>query len=234
MNGFSIDARVCQYKDFFTVQGTCRDQNKNLLEAEEAHNDKLLCKSLYELWYCVAGSVPVCLHNFTELYTRYMHSPHNCQLSHEQIIELQNLTHNVGDGEVDVEVDVQELTTQQPGSSSSSSSSSSSGDDGDGSTTAGDNVKGDTKGHTGSGSRFFMVVVSLAGAVVVSVVTLLVVVDLVVVVVVVVVGKQLTLEKVDNERLRTAGNNALVCIHTVRNVEGDASGDGRQVDRDVM
>lgn len=115
--------------------------------------------------------MPVCFHNLTEIYKMYFHSPHNCALSPDQIMQLQDLTKRTaeqqGDSGVDVEVDVVSLsssTASSPAvdvSESSSSSSSSSEKEGDGGggrgskqATVGENEKGDTHKHTGSGESF--------------------------------------------------------------------------------
>ncbi|KAK7098705.1 uncharacterized protein [Littorina saxatilis] len=151
----------CEGEELLLIQETCRQPNAALLAAEKDHNDTMVCKSLFELWKCVAGNVPGCFHAFTTLYKSYFHSPHNCNLSPQQIMMLQNLTRQTaeeeGEGEVDPEVDV-DIVPLPSGPSTPvdvSSSSSSKEDDGGGggevdSVTTGDNTKGGSHKQTGN------------------------------------------------------------------------------------
>ncbi|XP_076471333.1 uncharacterized protein LOC143301148 isoform X2 [Babylonia areolata] len=103
-------ARVCRTDDFLQIQRTCRVRNDDLLVAVKEHDDGMVCKKLMDLFFCVAGHVPLCFQNVTAMYKSYFHSPHNCVLSAQQIMSLQNLTtrtaHDQGDRPEDVHVEV--------------------------------------------------------------------------------------------------------------------------------
>ncbi|KAL8593761.1 hypothetical protein ACOMHN_059254 [Nucella lapillus] len=103
--------KVCRSDDFLRIQKTCSRQNDDFLLAVKRHDNGGVCSKLVELFYCVAGHVPLCFHNVTGIYKSYFHSPHNCALSRQQIISLQNLTTHTAQtqgaqGTVDVEVDI--------------------------------------------------------------------------------------------------------------------------------
>lgn len=147
----------CEDRDFLTIQKACTKENAEMLaatsdamhHAQHGDNDPVLCNALFELWVCVAGTVPKCFHSFTQMYNSYFHSPHNChQLINDTLIQhLQELTKKTaaehGDGDVNVEVYDETIV---PLWSSTFEPDPSSG-------TVNDSGGGEAHEHSGNGSR---------------------------------------------------------------------------------
>ncbi|XP_041367620.1 uncharacterized protein LOC121382173 [Gigantopelta aegis] len=87
-------AKTCQYSNIVTMQRECKTENEALLEAEESDNNKRLCESLHTFWFCVARNVPQCFYNVSVMNEHFTHSPHYCNLSSEQFLQLQNIIHS--------------------------------------------------------------------------------------------------------------------------------------------
>ena len=52
------------------------------------------CSSLHTFWFCVARNVPQCFYNVSVRNEHFTHSPHYCNLSREQFLQLQDIIHS--------------------------------------------------------------------------------------------------------------------------------------------
>ncbi|ESO97280.1 hypothetical protein LOTGIDRAFT_231487 [Lottia gigantea] len=87
----ALSYRVCTNDDIPTMQTECEKENKAFSRANRNDNHTEICRMLYQMWFCVAHSVPQCFQNYTFFYQSYLHSPHNCKPSPEQLLKLQSI-----------------------------------------------------------------------------------------------------------------------------------------------
>ncbi|RUS90641.1 hypothetical protein EGW08_001638 [Elysia chlorotica] len=77
--------------DVLTMQRLCGGHSEAVAEADERGDDDALCRHLYNGFTCVARKVPHCFLTYFQVMGHYIESPHHCNLTATQILELQNL-----------------------------------------------------------------------------------------------------------------------------------------------
>ncbi|KAK6189691.1 hypothetical protein SNE40_001692 [Patella caerulea] len=88
---YALSNVVCHNKDIPVMQELCQKENNAFQEGNKNDNHTGICSRLFDMWFCVARSVPQCFQNYTFFYQSYLHSPHNCEPTNEQYTELQRI-----------------------------------------------------------------------------------------------------------------------------------------------
>ncbi|GFR59208.1 hypothetical protein ElyMa_000050200, partial [Elysia marginata] len=82
-----------------SIQKSCGKHQEQINEADERHDDQGMCRHddqemyrhLFNGLRCVADKVPNCFSLYFRVMGHYIHSPHKCELTETQILELQRL-----------------------------------------------------------------------------------------------------------------------------------------------